>query len=110
MVSQVGDVPVVVRWRLSETNFSRGRFELYFDNGDIKLSPLAWPTDFQYKSYFSNGTSASGSQLVFNESPDIYMMQSNGTIVQLPWKTLNTAPTVAGKLSSVRNVIQITNG
>ncbi|KAF2290594.1 hypothetical protein GH714_014591 [Hevea brasiliensis] len=94
--SQTLEYDTVLFSRLSETNFSRGRFELYFDNGDIKLCPLAWPTDFQYKSYFSNGTSASGSQLVFNESPDIYMMQSNGTIVQLPWKTLNTAPSVAG--------------
>uniref|UniRef100_A0A2C9WJ33 Receptor-like serine/threonine-protein kinase n=1 Tax=Manihot esculenta TaxID=3983 RepID=A0A2C9WJ33_MANES len=81
---------------LSETNFSRGRFHLYFSNGDLQLSPLAWPTVFQYNPYFSSGTSANGSQLVFNESSNIYLLQSNGTIVELPWQSQNAAPSVAG--------------
>ncbi|OAY60100.1 G-type lectin S-receptor-like serine/threonine-protein kinase LECRK3 [Manihot esculenta] len=83
--------------RLLETNFSRGRFELYFSDGDLRLSPLAWPTEFRYDPYFKSGTSANVSQLVFNgSSSDIYLMQKNGMIVQLQWQSQNTAHSVSG--------------
>lgn len=64
---------------LTETNFSRGRFQLFFSNGDLQLTPLSWPTELQYGSYFSSGTSANGSEssplLVFNESSEMYVLQ-----------------------------------
>ncbi|KAF2290595.1 hypothetical protein GH714_014609 [Hevea brasiliensis] len=93
--SQTLESGTVLFSSLSETNFSTGRFELYFDNGDLRLRPLAWPTEFKYNPYFSSGTSASGSQLVFNGSSHINLIQTNGTIVQLPWKSQNVASSVA---------------
>ncbi|KAJ9173339.1 hypothetical protein P3X46_016489 [Hevea brasiliensis] len=91
--SQTLESGTVLFSSLSETNFSRGRFELYFFNGDLHLSPLAWPTEFQYDPYFTSGNS---SKLIFNESSGIYVIQSSGTIAQLPWQSQNVAPNVAG--------------
>ncbi|EEF30031.1 BRASSINOSTEROID INSENSITIVE 1-associated receptor kinase 1 precursor, putative [Ricinus communis] len=86
--------------RLAETNYSRGRFQLYFLNGDLQLSPVGWPTKVQYGAYFSSGTSSSdssvsGYQLVFNQS-DIYMVKTDGVTVRLPWQQQDTAPSLAG--------------
>ncbi|KAF2290593.1 hypothetical protein GH714_014586 [Hevea brasiliensis] len=77
---------------LSETNFSRGRFELYFSDGALHLSPLAWPTKLKYGPYF---TSDNGSQLVFNESAHINLIQTNGKIVQLRGISQDVPPSVA---------------
>ncbi|KAE9450239.1 hypothetical protein C3L33_17863, partial [Rhododendron williamsianum] len=76
--------------RLTETNYSRGRFELRFTtDGNLELNPIAWPTEYRYTSYYSSGTasttgnaSESGFQLVFNQS-DIYIEKGNGDTVQL---------------------------
>ncbi|XP_044476472.1 G-type lectin S-receptor-like serine/threonine-protein kinase LECRK3 [Mangifera indica] len=83
--------------KLTETNFSKGRFELHFTNGSLELNPVAWPTRFNYKPYYSSNTysensSESGHQLVFNESADIYILKTNEAIVQLPSWTKLTNP------------------
>ncbi|ESR53460.1 G-type lectin S-receptor-like serine/threonine-protein kinase LECRK3 [Citrus sinensis] len=93
--TQILDLGSVLVSRLTETNFSKGRFELHFSNGSLLLIPVAWPTPFQYKSYYTSDTnsansSESGHQLVFNESADIYIKKNNGQIVQLPqWNRLS---------------------
>ncbi|GAY34986.1 hypothetical protein CUMW_277850 [Citrus unshiu] len=87
--TQILDLGSVLVSRLTETNLSKGRFELHFSNGSLQLIPVAWPTPSQYKSYYTSNTcsansSESGHQLVFNKSADIYIENNNGQIVQLP--------------------------
>ncbi|XP_058008176.1 G-type lectin S-receptor-like serine/threonine-protein kinase LECRK3 [Hevea brasiliensis] len=89
--SQTLESRTVLSSSLSETNFSRGRFELYFSDGALHLSPLAWPTKLEYGPYF---TSDNGSQLVFNESAYINLIQTNGKIVQLGGISQDVAPSV----------------
>ncbi|KAH9777071.1 G-type lectin S-receptor-like serine/threonine-protein kinase LECRK3 [Citrus sinensis] len=93
--TQILDLGSVLVSRLTETNLSKGRFELHFSNGSLEFIPVAWPSRFQYKSYYTSNTSSansseSGHQLVFNESADIYIVKNNGQIVQLPlWAQLS---------------------
>ncbi|XP_016199034.1 G-type lectin S-receptor-like serine/threonine-protein kinase LECRK4 [Arachis ipaensis] len=61
--------------RLTDTNYTRGRFQFYFQNDTIMLSPLAWPTEFRYDNYDVFGHAA---RLVFDESGEIYLETENG--------------------------------
>ncbi|XP_057513877.1 G-type lectin S-receptor-like serine/threonine-protein kinase LECRK3 [Actinidia eriantha] len=82
--------------RLSETNYSKGRFELHFTNGgDLELDPIAWPSEIQYGSYYTSATanpnaSQSGFQLVFSQSADINIVKGNGATVPLSWQSITT--------------------
>ncbi|GMP95696.1 hypothetical protein CsSME_00044639 [Camellia sinensis var. sinensis] len=75
--------------KFSETNYSKGRFELHFTNGgDLELNLVAWPSDKLYAPYYSSrkansNSSESGFQLVFNQSADIYIVKVNGGAVPL---------------------------
>ncbi|CAL5359763.1 unnamed protein product [Camellia sinensis] len=76
--------------RLTETNYSNGRFELHFVNGALELSAVARPSQYRYDPYYSSGrahtnSSESGFQLVFNRSADIYIVKANGSTVELSW-------------------------
>ncbi|GFZ02089.1 protein kinase superfamily protein [Actinidia rufa] len=79
--------------RLSETNYSKGRFELHFTNGgDLELDPIAWPSEIQYGSYYTSATanpnaSQSGFQLVFSQFADINIVKGNGATVPLSWQS-----------------------
>jgi hypothetical protein len=81
--------------RLTETNYSKGRFELNFSNGSLELNPIAWPSEFQYDHYYSSNTYnadpyESGYRLVFNESANVYIVKLNGEIAQFPdWNRIN---------------------
>ncbi|XWS49687.1 hypothetical protein CRYUN_Cryun12cG0024500 [Craigia yunnanensis] len=96
--TQVLDLGSVLSSRLTKTNFSRGRFELHFVNGSLQLNLVAWPTLSRYDYYYSSRTynvnpHESGYQLVFNESANIYIVKTNGEVVQLPsWSAVT--PTV----------------
>ncbi|GFZ16540.1 hypothetical protein Acr_25g0009490 [Actinidia rufa] len=78
--------------KLSEANYSKGRFELHFTNGgDLELVQIAWPSEIQYGYYYTSKTanpdaSQSGFQLVFNQSADINIVIGNGTTVPLSWQ------------------------
>ncbi|XP_057977891.1 G-type lectin S-receptor-like serine/threonine-protein kinase LECRK3 [Malania oleifera] len=93
--TQTMDLGSMLFSRISETNYSRGRFELLFsDGGDLQLNPIGWPGNFGYDSYYSSGTSTanssdSGYRLVFNGSADIYILKMNGAIVPLSWDDIN---------------------
>jgi len=84
----------------SETNFTSGRFQLYFNNDDhnLMLSPLAWPTQFRYNFYYRiDVNNSASSSLVFDESGDIYVeANNNGTTRIKPqgtqWKNLDLDP------------------
>ncbi|XVF13446.1 hypothetical protein REPUB_Repub08aG0208600 [Reevesia pubescens] len=87
--TQILDLGTTLSSRLTTNNFSRGRFELHFVNGNLQLNPVAWPTLSRYKDYYSSNTynvnqQESGYQLVFNESANIYIMKTNGEVVQIP--------------------------
>ncbi|KAJ4712678.1 Receptor-like protein kinase [Melia azedarach] len=93
--TQLLDLDSILASKLTETNFSKGRFELHFSNGSLRLIPVAWPSQFLYRSYYSSNTyspnsSESGYQLVFNESTGVHIVKSNGQIAQLPqWDPLS---------------------
>ncbi|WJX51595.1 hypothetical protein P8452_37774 [Trifolium repens] len=85
--------------RFSETNYTNGRFQLYFndDDNNLMLSPLAWPTQYRYKSYYTIDVANLASlRLVFDESGDIYVeTNKNGTRVTpegTQWKSLGLDP------------------
>ncbi|CAI8589116.1 unnamed protein product [Vicia faba] len=84
--------------RLSENNFTSGRFQLYFNDADknLMLSPLAWPTQFRYDSYYTNDVpNSASSSLVFNESGDVYVETNNGTRMKpqgAQWGNLDSDP------------------
>ncbi|XP_038717145.1 G-type lectin S-receptor-like serine/threonine-protein kinase LECRK3 [Tripterygium wilfordii] len=92
--TQILDLGNMLFSRLSETNYSRGRFQLRFSNGTLELNPIAWPSESRYDSYYSSETSTdpaqTGYQLIFNKSADIYIVKNNGEISQLPsWSSIN---------------------
>ncbi|KAJ1417286.1 Bulb-type lectin domain [Sesbania bispinosa] len=68
--------------RITETNYTRGRFQLYFQDGSVFLCSLGWPSQFRYDPYYAFDASGSSSKLVFNNSGDIYIERTDGTRVQ----------------------------
>ncbi|XP_057477333.1 G-type lectin S-receptor-like serine/threonine-protein kinase LECRK3 [Actinidia eriantha] len=80
--------------KLSEANYSKGRFELHFTNGgDLELVQIAWPSEIRYQHYYTSATanpdaSQSGFQLVFSKSADINIVKRNGTTVPLSWVSI----------------------
>ena len=93
--TQILDLGSELFSRLTETNYSKGRFELNFSNGSLELNPIAWPSEFQYDHYYSSYTYnanpyESGYQLVFNESANVYIVKMNGENAQFPnWDRIN---------------------
>ncbi|CAK8539513.1 unnamed protein product [Lathyrus sativus] len=84
--------------RFSDDNFTCGRFQFYFNDSDknLMLSPLAWPTQFRYQSYYKiDVPNSASSSLVFNESGDIYVETNNGTRMKphgAQWGNLDSDP------------------
>ncbi|KAI9076514.1 hypothetical protein K1719_041500 [Acacia pycnantha] len=66
---------------LTQTNYSKGRFALYFDNGNLLLSQIGWPTESRYTNYFSVSSATNGNdsalQLVFDTS-NLYVETRGG--------------------------------
>ncbi|ESR53466.1 hypothetical protein CICLE_v10023698mg [Citrus x clementina] len=54
--TQILDLGSVLVSRFTETNFSKGRFELHFSDGSLQLIPVAWPTPSQYKNHYFRAT------------------------------------------------------
>ncbi|XP_058070909.1 G-type lectin S-receptor-like serine/threonine-protein kinase LECRK3 [Magnolia sinica] len=74
----------VLSSRLADADYSKGRFQLRLEgDGDLVLYQVNLMTDFVYGSYWPRDTKYSGSQLIFNNSGDIYFMQTNGTMLHL---------------------------
>ncbi|KAK7307764.1 hypothetical protein VNO77_41114 [Canavalia gladiata] len=65
--------------RFTDTNYTSGRFQLYFQDGVVWLSPLAWPTQLRYDFYYKIDVPGSASRLVFDELGGIYVETANGT-------------------------------
>ncbi|XP_020208023.1 G-type lectin S-receptor-like serine/threonine-protein kinase LECRK3 [Cajanus cajan] len=68
--------------RFSDSNYAVGRFQLYFDHGNVLLSPIASQLGYNYNSYYVLNVSGNASQLVFDKSGDIYVDTKNGTRVR----------------------------
>ncbi|KAK3042291.1 hypothetical protein RJ639_001886 [Escallonia herrerae] len=80
--SQTLEVGGVLSSRLTETNFSRGRFQLNFvANGNVELATVNVPGVYKNEPYYSNGMKAGSDsttyQLVFNRSAYIYISGNN---------------------------------
>ncbi|KAK4607338.1 hypothetical protein RGQ29_001247 [Quercus rubra] len=81
----------VLSSRQSETNFSKGRFQLQLgDDGNLVLHTINLPTDNPNEAYYESqttagdsGTSSPGEQLVFNESAYMYIRRENNQMVAL---------------------------
>ncbi|KAK9157055.1 hypothetical protein Scep_003629 [Stephania cephalantha] len=72
-----------MRSRRSEEDYSQGRFQLVIKDGNVVLNPLALPTPFAYKSYYSSQTATSNTtesavRLFLDDSGDLYVERSNG--------------------------------
>ncbi|XP_042451502.1 G-type lectin S-receptor-like serine/threonine-protein kinase LECRK1 [Zingiber officinale] len=73
-----------LRSRLTDANFSEGRFSLMAQaDGNLVLYPLALPTGNRYDPYWSTDTSGAGNELVYNADGSIYYSLGNGTAVPI---------------------------
>ncbi|XP_059430936.1 G-type lectin S-receptor-like serine/threonine-protein kinase RLK1 [Corylus avellana] len=88
----------VLSSRQSETNFSKGRFQLRFlQEGNLVLNTINLPTvdpnDPYYKTGITAGdlnTSNSGKQLVFNASGYFYILRENEERITIEQRILST--------------------
>ncbi|XP_052179350.1 G-type lectin S-receptor-like serine/threonine-protein kinase RLK1 [Diospyros lotus] len=70
------------RW--SETNFSQGRFQLRFEDGNLLLNAREMVSNFAYDNYYSSETSDtsnasnSGQQVIFSDTGYMYILRTNG--------------------------------
>ncbi|KAI4373692.1 hypothetical protein MLD38_011790 [Melastoma candidum] len=70
--------------RYSETNYSRGRFALSMQaDGTLKLMTTPFPIDYLYQDYWTANPDGGGSQLVFNQTGQVYVAASNGTVLAI---------------------------
>ncbi|XP_018832270.2 G-type lectin S-receptor-like serine/threonine-protein kinase RLK1 [Juglans regia] len=76
----------VLSSRQSETNFSKGRFQLRLQqDGNLVLNTINLPTDYANAPYYASGTTSSddtnpsspGRELVFNESGYMFILREN---------------------------------
>ncbi|KAL8110336.1 G-type lectin S-receptor-like serine/threonine-protein kinase LECRK3 [Apium graveolens] len=87
--TQTMDVNGELYSRKTETNFTRGRFQLrLLDNGNLVLNTRNILTNFPYRSYYESNTSDKnpsnqGYQVKFNESGYLYILRRNGDIFEL---------------------------
>ncbi|XP_074337484.1 G-type lectin S-receptor-like serine/threonine-protein kinase LECRK3 [Apium graveolens] len=87
--TQTMDVYGKLYSRRTETNFTRGRFQLrLLDDGNLVLNTRNVLTDFPYNAYYKSNTSDEnrsnqGYQVKFNESGYLYILRRNGDIVEL---------------------------
>ncbi|POO01302.1 S-receptor-like serine/threonine-protein kinase [Trema orientale] len=70
--------------RQTETNFSKGRFQLRLQqDGNLVLNSINLPTDFANSPYYASGTdegtnlSTAGTQFVFSETGNLYVLRAN---------------------------------
>ncbi|XP_076916728.1 G-type lectin S-receptor-like serine/threonine-protein kinase RLK1 [Bidens hawaiensis] len=88
--TQVLELGGVINSKLSETNFSRGRFQLrLLPGGNLVLNSRDIAFDLPYAAYYDSKTddpsnsSNSGSQLIFDATGYMYILRRNGQINDL---------------------------
>jgi hypothetical protein len=81
--TQIMEKGGILSSRLSETNFSQGRFQFrLIQDGNAVLNTINLPTGFPYEAYFWSNTvdsnsSNAGYQVVFNESGYLYVLRAS---------------------------------
>ena len=69
--------------RLSDMNYSKGRFQFQlYTTGILVLQTRAYPKDNSYTDYWSENSTGSGFQVVFNRSGSMTFTARNGSIVK----------------------------
>lgn len=93
--SQVLDRGITLSSRQSETNFSKGRFQLKLrDDGNLVLATINLPSDHTNEPYYESNTdgelnsSSPGYQVVFNESGYLYILRENDQIFSLTQRVI----------------------
>lgn len=88
--TQVMEVNGVISSKLSETNFSHGRFQLrLLEDGNLVLNTINLPTNYAYAAYYISGTydsqntSNSGYRAIFNQSGNLVVLRRNGLISEI---------------------------
>lgn len=83
--SQILEREGVLSSRYSDTNFSRGRFQLKLqEDGNLVLASVNLPSNHTNEPYYESGTdgdsnsSSAGFQLIFNSSAYLYILRANG--------------------------------
>ncbi|PRQ55839.1 putative protein kinase RLK-Pelle-SD-2b family [Rosa chinensis] len=91
----------------SETNFSKGRFELRMqDDGNLVLVTINLPTEFANAPYYASDTtgdsnsSTAGTKLEFNSSGYMYVLRENGEKL-----TIKEAETVSARSFYLRTTL-----
>uniref|UniRef100_I1J9S8 Receptor-like serine/threonine-protein kinase n=2 Tax=Glycine max TaxID=3847 RepID=I1J9S8_SOYBN len=72
----------VLTSRFTDTNYTTGRFQLYFQDFNVMLSPLAFPSQLRYNPYYhaiNDASVGNASRLVFDKSGEIYVETTGGT-------------------------------
>ncbi|XP_052183834.1 G-type lectin S-receptor-like serine/threonine-protein kinase RLK1 [Diospyros lotus] len=81
--------------RRSETNFSQGRFQLRFKDGNLLLNTRDMVSNFAYDNYYTSNTSDptnasnSGQQVIFSDTGYMYILRTNGLRSDLTPRTMN---------------------
>uniref|UniRef100_A0A803KM12 Uncharacterized protein n=1 Tax=Chenopodium quinoa TaxID=63459 RepID=A0A803KM12_CHEQI len=95
--SQQLKVEVKVNSWLSQTNFTKGRFQLHLiPDGNLVLNTRDLTTGFAYGAYYTSGTNENpeiaGQRLVYNESGYMFILRRNGSRQDLlpPYKVEST--------------------
>ncbi|KAM7497570.1 hypothetical protein LguiA_021984 [Lonicera macranthoides] len=88
--TQTMEINGVLNSRISDTNFSQGRFQFrLLEEGNAVLNPRDVVSNFAYDTYYSSDThdssnsSNSGRQLVFNQTGHMFIVRRNGQISYL---------------------------
>ncbi|KAH7684342.1 S-receptor-like serine/threonine-protein kinase protein [Dioscorea alata] len=88
--TQVLTSNIFLQSRLSNTDFSNGRFRLYQKDGKLNLSQVAIPKDTLYKPYWSSDQAVDGTQLVFDRSGSVYFDLTNKTRLNVTTANLDS--------------------
>ncbi|KAI3676931.1 hypothetical protein L1987_86546 [Smallanthus sonchifolius] len=89
----------IINSKLSQTNFSRGRFQLrLLQEGNLVLNSRDIAFDFAYVPYYESKTedlsnsSNSGSQLIFDEAGYMYILKRNGQMIDFTIRNTALSP------------------
>ncbi|KAM7497306.1 hypothetical protein LguiA_021720 [Lonicera macranthoides] len=97
--TQTMEINGVLNSRISDTNFSQGRFQFrMLEDGNAVLNPRDVLSNFAYEAYFWSNTydgsnsSNSGLRLVFNETGHMFIVRRNGQIADLLDQAVTRSP------------------
>ncbi|BAS89678.1 G-type lectin S-receptor-like serine/threonine-protein kinase LECRK1 [Oryza sativa Japonica Group] len=69
--------------RLTQADYSNGRFLLQVKDGNLEFDLVAVPSGNKYRSYLTPNTGGNGSQLLFNETGGVYFTLKDGTEITI---------------------------